>query len=256
MFRRVLRVRVALLSLSLAAVLPGQQRSYSAADIDNGKQLFTAHCQPCHGAEGDTVPGVDMRRAQFKRVSSDEEISRLILNGLPGTAMPPTNLPDPSRAAIVAYIRSMHDASVRASGSGDAQRGQALFEGKGECLNCHRVAGQGSRKGPNLSDVGAARNAAALERSLLDPDETILPQHRSVHAVTKSGATITGMRLNEDTHTVQVIDENERLISLLKSDLREYTVLKTSPMPSYQGKLTSQEVADLVTYLLTLKGLP
>jgi putative heme-binding domain-containing protein len=146
--------------------------------------------------------------------------------------------------------------SPRATGAGDAGRGQALFEGKGGCLGCHRVAGKGSRKGPDLNDVGAVRNAASLERSLLDPNETILPQHRYVHAVTKSGATITGLRLNEDTHTVQLIDENERLVSLSKSDLREYTLLKTSPMPSYQGRLTPQEIADLVTYLFTLKGLP
>ncbi len=77
-----------------------------------------------------------------------------------------------------------------------------------------------------------------------------------IHAVTKNGTAISGMRLNEDTHTVQLIDENGRLVSLSKSDLREYTVLKTTPMPSYQGKLTPQEIADVVGYLISLKGLP
>jgi Cytochrome c len=75
-----------------------------------------------------------------------------------------------------------------------------------------------------------------------------------VRVVTKQGVTITGRRLNEDTHTIQLIDQKERMISISKSDLSEYSLLKTTPMPSYQGKLSTQEVADVVSYLLTLKG--
>ncbi len=250
----VLSAWPAVFLMALSPLAFGQPRTYSAADIANGKQLFSIHCQPCHGPDGDLVPGVSMRRAEFKRVSTDDEIARLILNGVPGTGMPPTNLPEPSRAAIVAYIRSLHDASARTSGQGDAARGRELFEGKGGCLGCHRVGQKGSRKGPNLTDIGSLRNAAALERALLTPGETVLPQERFVRAVTTDGKTISGMRLNEDTHNVLLIDENERLVALAKSDLREYTLLKTSPMPSYQGKLSSEEIADLVTYLLSLKG--
>ena len=53
---------------------------------------------------------------------------------------------------------------------------------------------------------------------------------------------------------MQIIDDSERLHSLLKSDLRELTVAMTSPMPSYKGTLTDGEVADVVAYLLSLKG--
>lgn len=244
---------VCLLAFCLAAI--AQQRTYSPAEVANGKQLFSIHCQPCHGPDGDQVQGVDMRRGQFKRVSSDAEIAQLILNGVPGTGMPPTNLPEQSRVAIVAFIRSLGTTS-RGSGPGDASRGREVFEGKGGCLDCHRVAGHGSRKGPDLSEIGRMRGAEMLERSILDPNETQLPQERYVHAVTKDGKTITGMRLNEDTHNVMLIDENEHLVALAKSDLREYALLKTSPMPSYKGKLDAQEVADVVSYLLTLKGMP
>ena len=45
----------------------------------------------------------------------------------------------------------------------------------------------------------------------------------------------------------------ERLLSLTKADLREYAVLTTSPMPSYKD-LTADELADLIAYLLSLKG--
>jgi mono/diheme cytochrome c family protein len=66
---------------------------------------------------------------------------------------------------------------------------------------------------------------------------------------------IAGRRLNEDTYSVQLIDEQERLVSLLKAELREYTVAKTASMPAYKDTLTQAEVADVVAYLLSLKGL-
>ena len=60
--------------------------------------------------------------------------------------------------------------------------------------------------------------------------------------------------MNEDTYTVQLIDEQERLRSLDKAELREFTVLMESPMPSYQDRLDSQELADVLAYLVSLKG--
>jgi putative heme-binding domain-containing protein len=108
--------------------------------------------------------------------------------------------------------------------------------------------------GPDLSDIGAVRAPDALERTLLDPSASMLPDNRSVRAVTRDGKVITGRRLNEDTYTVQHIDMEERLVSLIKADLKEYAVLKTSAMPSYKDTLTPAERDDVVAYLRTLKG--
>jgi putative heme-binding domain-containing protein len=245
--------RIALAALCLSIPLAGQQR-YLSADVETGSRLYRSNCFACHGPETASIPGVDFRRGQFKRASSDEDLLRVIASGVPGTAMPPTSVTDSQRLALVAYIRSLHESAASTVGSGDARRGQLWLESKGGCLACHRVNGKGSRVGPDLSEVGAIRTAAYLERSLLDPNESVLPEHRFVRAVTRQGVAITGRRLNEDTHTLQLIDTEERLHSLSKSDLREYTILTTSSMPSYQGKLSSQELADLVTYLLSLKG--
>ena len=54
--------------------------------------------------------------------------------------------------------------------------------------------------------------------------------------------------------SLQIIDDHERLHSLIKADLREYTIAKTSPMPSYRGMLSDAEMADVLAYLLSLKG--
>ena len=51
-----------------------------------------------------------------------------------------------------------------------------------------------------------------------------------------------------------MLDDQERLVSLTKSDLQEYEIFKTPKMPSYRGALTTDEIADLVAYLVSLKG--
>ncbi len=54
---------------------------------------------------------------------------------------------------------------------------------------------------------------------------------------------------------MQLMDSQERLRSFEKSNLKEYVFLDKSAMPSYQGKLNPQELADLVSYLVSLKGM-
>jgi mono/diheme cytochrome c family protein len=82
----------------------------------------------------------------------------------------------------------------------------------------------------------------------------MMPINRPVRAVTRDGKVINGRRLNEDTYTVQLLDDQEKLVSLTKADLREFTILTVSPMPSYRNTLTDAELADVVAYLLSLKG--
>jgi hypothetical protein len=106
-----------------------------------------------------------------------------------------------------------------------------------------------------LSDIGAIRTLAALQRALLMPNESLLPIHRPVRVVTRDGRTLTGRRLNEDTYTVQLIDDGENLHSLAKAELRELSVTDAPQMPSYAELLTADELADVIAYLVSLKGL-
>ena len=162
---------------------------------------------------------------------------------------------DPAEVAgIVSYVRNMDAIELKAIALGDRDRGQATFDGKGGCFTCHRVGGKGGWSGPNLSQIGSVRPAGGLEQSLLDPTLAMLPLNRVVKLTTRDGRAATGRRLNEDTYTVQLIDENGPLASFAKSDLRDFAVVKTSPMPSYKDKLAPGELADVLAYLLSLKG--
>jgi putative heme-binding domain-containing protein len=250
-------VVVAVMTLEAAALL-AQQRVYLPAEIENGGRVYQANCAGCHGPEGDGVAGIDFGTGRLRRASSDDDLVRIIMGGIPGTAMPPSNFSDGQAGTIAAYLRSMSAGTISkgASASGDAGRGRAVFEGKGQCLSCHAVGGSGSRVGPNLTDIGAVRRAAELERSILEPDAEIRAENRPVRAVTRRGTTITGKLLNQDSFSLQVLDAAEGLVSLAKTDLREYALLKNSPMPSYRDKLSSQELADVVGYLASLTGRP
>jgi putative heme-binding domain-containing protein len=243
------------LVLALTSGAAFAQAGYSAADIAAGKQLYGVNCSNCHGPNGDFVSGVDLGHGHFRRASTDNELVAIMQGGIQGTPMPPANLSDQQAHQIVAYLRSMAASfETNAASKADIAHGKALFESKG-CLNCHRLGSQGSRVGPDLSDIGARRKPEDIERSIVDPNAEILPENRYVRAVTRSGAIITGRILNEDTYSLQLIDSKQKLVSLQKSDLRSFEFLKSSPMPSYRDKLSGNELSDLVGYLVSLKGL-
>ena len=223
-------------------------------EIERGALLYHSLCTTCHGEEGAGVQGIDFGRGRYKRVSSAEDFIRLVNVGIPGTAMPPFDIRRRETENLFRYIQSLSETVTHASAAGDAARGRAIFEGKGGCLNCHRIQNKGSRLGPSLTAIGRVRAASMLQQSLLEPQAVVLADHWFCKAVTREGTTVTGKRLNEDRNTVQLIDAQERLISLNKAELREYAVIKTSAMPSFKDKLSPEEVTDVVKYLTTLKG--
>lgn len=231
-----------------------QDHQYTSADIEAGSRLYANQCALCHGTNGDGIQGVDLRRGVFRRSVSDDDLARVITTGVASTGMPAFRFQPAELTAVIAFIRAGFDPSGSAVKVGSPARGQALFAGKGRCASCHRVNGIGPRTAPDLSDVGSVRTPAALQRSLVNPTSAMLPINRPVRAVTRDGTTIRGRRLNEDTYTVQLIDDAERLRSLTKADLREYEVGTTSPMPPATQALTADELADVLAYLLTLKG--
>jgi putative heme-binding domain-containing protein len=239
------------------ALLGAQQHGYTRQDIEGGGELYQTNCAVCHGPEGDAVAGVNLGGGRFRRATTDDELVRIIIGGIPGTAMPPSSFSEGQAGTIVAYLRSLAlSPAPSTSLPGDADRGKALVEGKGQCLMCHSVGGVGSAAGPNLTAIGGVRRAIELERSILDPNAEIRVNNRSVRVVTRDGMKITGRLLNQDSFTVQLLDSTGRLRLFERSNLSESAILKDSPMPAYRERLTAQELADVVSYLVSLKGRP
>jgi putative heme-binding domain-containing protein len=216
--------------------------------------VYAALCVGCHGPTGVGVGGIDLRQGPLPRAASDAALTALLARGIPGTGMPSFRLDPNDARMLVAFIRSGFDVNVATAPAGDAVRGRAIFEGTGQCLRCHRVNTVGRDVGPDLTDIGRTRTPAAIQRSLVDPTGSMLPINRPVRAVKRDGSVISGRRLNEDTYTVQIVTEEGRLRSLVKSELAQWSVVTTSPMPSFKDTLKPEELIDLVAYVASLKG--
>jgi len=235
--------------------LAAQQR-FQPAEIDAGGRLYTANCTGCHGPEGDGVGGLNFSQGKFRRGASDEDLIRIIVRGIPGTPMAPSGIADNQVATIVAYLRSMTAGNGDTAAGGDAARGKALVEGKGQCLTCHSIGVNGMHAGPALTDIGAQRRGADLMRSLTDPAGEVRPENRTIRVVLRDGRTLTGRFLNQDTFSIQVIDATDKMMSIDRATVRESSILATSPMPSFKDKMSAQDLADIVSYLSSLKGRP
>ncbi len=251
MMRRILGF-VALATLTALPVGARQHAgSYTPADVEAGARLYGTQCSVCHGTDGAAVATIDLRGGAFRRGSTDEELGRTITSGIPGTAMVPQTFSPQDLHALIAYLRSMRDFGSRAVTLGDPGKGAVLIEAKG-CLDCHRVNARGSIFAADLSDIGTLRSAELLLRALTEPPAVVPAGRRFIRAVTTDGRAVTGRRLNEDTFTVQLLDEQGTLVSLVKPELKEYSVTRTFPLPAAKTALTPAERADLAAYLTTL----
>lgn len=240
------------LCLSGGLFAQNAQQQYKASDVEQGRQQFRINCVLCHGADGDQVGGVKLMTGEFRYDYADSALVQLILDGIPGTPMPSTSMSEATAQTIVAYLRvSAQENSPHLAG--DPAAGKAIFEGRGGCLNCHNVAGQGAHFGPDLSNIGARRRAIELESSILDPNQSVGPQNRFIRATGEDGADIRGRVLGVDSFNVQIIDSDDQVRTLDRTRISEFQMLNDSPMPSFRDRLTAQELADLVAYLTTLK---
>jgi cytochrome c oxidase cbb3-type subunit 3 len=234
-----------------------------------GESQFRANCAFCHGlgARGGGR-GPDLTRAQKRHGTADADLFHNIHDGITGTAMPAaTNggigvgMSDEEIWQVISYIRSL-EVKAPAHPAGDAGRGKQLFYGSAGCSTCHMIQGRGGRLGPDLSTAGGSRSTTYLEESMRNPSRRLaqglleamkeFPQeYVSVTVVTADGTKLTGVALNEDQFTVQMLDSREQLHLFEKDKLRSFEKHRESAMPVYDEKtLGEKDLQDLIAYLL------
>ena len=224
------------------------------SDLERGEKLYQGHCALCHGTGGDGGRGPSLLRRRLTRAPDDTALVKVIEEGINGTEMPGASQMSPrEHRQVAAYVRSLSRVPATPV-PGDPKRGEQLYLGKGECAGCHAINGKGGTLGPELSDVGDRRSSAYLRASITDPEADVPRSFLQVRVVAKSGRTITGERLNEDSFSIQLRDYSGNLHSFLKQDLAEiHRDRGKSPMPSYKDKFTGTELDDLIAYLVSLR---
>ena len=237
--------------LGLFAPRTAAAQHETAADLLDGERAYRNTCANCHGPDGDVIAGIDLGRGRFRRPMTDDDLVRIIRTGIPNTPMPASPMTAEQAQKIVAYLRSRAAAARGSVAFGDPARGKVGFDKT--CTSCHRVGASGSRVGPDLTDIGVRRSAAELERALVDPGADVAPANRTYRVVLKDGTAVTGRLLGHDTFSVQLLDAKEQLRSFAKADVKELGFV-ASPMPSYRGTLSPQEIVDMVSYLSSLRG--
>lgn len=232
-------------------------------DLEEGKALYAAQCASCHGVDGSGGMGPNIRGSAQRR--GDQGLFSVIRNGIPGTGMPAiSSLNDKRAGQVVAYVRTLGGSGSEEAVKGDPAKGKALYDANG-CAGCHTIAGQGGVSGPELTRLGNARAPSYLHDMLLNPGakppaDPALPERAGftgylmTNVVTKDGRKVSGVRVNEDSFTLQLRDADGKYYSFDKSDLaRVETEPGKSLMPSYT-MLSATELDDLIAYLTTLKG--
>ncbi len=227
----------------------------SPADVAAGARFFRARCGLCHGVDGTGGRGPDLTRRVFRHGGSDAALHTTVKDGIPRSGMPPSFfLPEESVWQVVAFIRSINRQAVVEPVPGNAENGEELYRVKGDCVRCHMVNGEGGRFGPDLSDVGGLRSVEFLRRSVVEPNADVDMAYWSVEVVLRDGSILSGLRLNEDSFSIRVIDVTGQLHSLWKEDVQDVKVLRDSAMGAYpEGVFMAAELDDLVAYMASLR---
>jgi putative heme-binding domain-containing protein len=240
-----------------------QQTAEKQAALEEGQALYRGLCSGCHGGACRGGKGPDLTDDRWIHGNTDDDIARVIRNGVPKTTMKKLgeSLKEEQIRKLILYIRSQ----ARAPGettwkpylAGDAQAGKKLFfdlKGKAQCAKCHTVGGEGGRVGPSLDRIACRRAPEYIMESILEPSKDIDPQYETVQVVTAKGRSIVGLRVNESNFSIQLREETGQFHSFLKRDLDEVAVLKKSLMPeNFAEQLTVKELHDLFAYLLSLQ---
>jgi len=218
-----------------------------------GKRLFESQCALCHGQTGGGGRGPNLHRPQLNKAPDDASLRKVISQGIRPEMPGAWQLSPREVKSVAAYVRTLGSIPLEPL-PGNPSRGERLFKTKA-CDTCHMIHGQGSGFGPELTGIGSKRSAAFLRESLVAPEAAVPDDFLLLELVTASGATIRGVRMNEDSFSVQIKESSGEFHSYRKAVLKDLRKLRgKSPMPSYDGSLKPEEMDDLIAYLASLRG--
>lgn len=138
----------------------------------------------------------------------------------------------------------------------NTRRGRDLFfsTNGANCSSCHQVGQLGNNHAPDLSEIGSRADAKSLIQSIIDPSANIVEGFYAQTISMKNGQTHAGVILQERTQSLTLATPGGGKITIQRNEIESQKRLLVSAMPAgFSASLTSQQIADLTAYLLTLK---
>ena len=262
-------------ALFIAATVYAQDRQVRGANpnpfagnpqaVAEGQELYNRTCTVCHGYDGtpgEQGPALGASGRRYLR-TSDQEIFDAIRKGIPGTLMPGTGLAEADAWKVAAYIRSLRGTAIDAPVQGDIAHGEQIFWGKGACGDCHMVRGRGGLLGPDLSNLAGRRKLYSIRDALTKTEHRVatdggrhelslapLNTYQAVRVVTRDGKAESGVLINEDSFSLQMLGSDNELHMFARDELRQVVYEPKSLMPTdYDKRLTPEEFQDLLAFL-------
>jgi cytochrome c oxidase cbb3-type subunit 3 len=223
---------------------------------DAGAQQFARNCAGCHGADGrggDKAPAIATMPSVV--ALSDADLVKIVHDGTQAGMPAFPQLGDTGIRAVVDYLRTLQDKTSSnapaATVTGDSNSGHALFFGKAECSSCHMVNGNGGFIASDLTAYGQSRNETAIIKTIVTPDNPLVPAARVVEVRTKAGQKLTGVVRSEDNFTLEMQTQDGRYHFLARNTLADVQYADHSLMPhDYGTRLTPTELNDIANYLI------
>src|SRR5207245_3862967 len=113
---------------------------------------------------------------------------------------------------------------------------------------CHRIGTEGSVYGPELTRIGAGRSPDYIRESIVNPSADIPEEFTGLTVILRDGKRIKGVRINEDTFTVQLRDASQNFRMFQKDEVQQVTREAKSLMPVYSS-LSKDDLQNLLAYL-------
>jgi putative heme-binding domain-containing protein len=151
--------------------------------------------------------------------------------------------PPANARAIQEYKKKLTPNHLRHA---NRSRGRLVFSK--HCATCHRLFGEGTDNGPDLTGLQRS-NLDYLVSRIIDPNAVIGHDYQAVSVGTTKGQTFTGLVKQEDQKTLTIQTGTDKVI-IPKKEIEERSVSKVSFMPEgILQTLSDEQVRDLIGYL-------
>jgi putative heme-binding domain-containing protein len=142
--------------------------------------------------------------------------------------------------------------------TGNMANGERVFRSQtAACAGCHKVKGEGTEVGPDLSEIGTKLGKEALYESILDPSAGISFGYEAWQLELKNGDEAYGLIASETAEEIAIKSNMGIVTRYKKSDVKSRQQMKLSIMPTgLQQAMSATELVDLIEYLAGLKKMP